>query len=357
MQIKFEVSRMKIFNYSIYEEMLWDKEILGLVAEIHEHKGRQEFFLSQQSIKLDRFVEIAKIQSTEASNKIEGIITSASRLNDIMKQKTTPQNRDEEEIAGYRDVLNTIHSSHEYINISPNIILQLHRDLYKYSATSIGGKLKNTDNIIQETDAQGNKFIRFKPLASYLTPNAMDAICNEYNSLISKGSIDELLLLPIFILDFLCIHPFNDGNGRMSRLLTLLLLYKNAYTVEKYISIEKIIEQTKDRYYDTLQASSIDWHDNKNDIIPFIRYMLGIILSAYRDFEQRVLTVSQSSLTKTEQIKQAIDNKIGKITKAELKILCPDVSEPMIEKTLRDLLNSNYIEKMGAGRTSGYTKK
>lgn len=348
---------MKIFNYSIYEEMLWDKEILGLVAEIHEHKGRQEVFIFEKTAKLNGLVEIAKIQSTEASNRIEGIVTTATRINELMKQTTVPKTRDEEEIAGYRDVLNTINTSHEYINISPNIILQLHRDLYKYSAANIGGKFKNNDNIIQEVDAKGNKKTRFEPLASYLTPNAIESICCEYNLLISKNSIDELLLIPVFIHDFLCIHPFSDGNGRMSRLLTLLLLYKSGYYVGKYISIEKIIEQTKERYYDTLQASSEYWHNNKNDNRPFIQYILGIILSAYRNFEERVLLVNQASLNKTEQLRQAINNKLGKITKSELKNLCPNISEPMIEKTLRDFVKSGYIEKVDFGRKAGYVKK
>lgn len=348
---------MRIFNYKTYETMLWDKEILGLVAQIHEHKGKQEYFLSRQSKKLDRLVEIAKIQSTEASNRIEGVVTTASRLGELMKQKTTPRNREEEEIAGYRDVLNTIHESYEYISVTANTILQLHRDLYKHSAASIGGKYKNADNIIQEIDAQGNKIIRFQPLAAHLAPAALDSLCMEYNQALSKSSINELLLLPIFILDFLCIHPFNDGNGRMSRLFTLLLLYKNSYNVGKYVSIEKAIEQTKDRYYDALQASSDKWNDNQNDYKPFIRYLLGVILSTYRDFEERVLSVEQAALTKTEQIRQAIDNKLGKITKSELKVLCPGISEPMIEKTLRDLLNAGYIEKIGTGSKTAYIKK
>ncbi|MCL2061934.1 MAG: Fic family protein [Firmicutes bacterium] len=348
---------MRVFNYLTYSNMLWDKEILGLVAEIHEHKGRHEYFLSKQPQKLDKLIEIAKIQSTEASNKIEGIVTTASRLGELMQKRTTPRNRDEEEIIGYRDVLDTIHESHEYISVSSNTILQLHRDLYKHTAASIGGKYKNADNIIQEIDAQGNKLIRFQPLAAYLTPTAMGDICNEYNHARSKSVINELLLLPIFILDFLCIHPFNDGNGRISRLLTLLLLYKNNYNVGKYVSIEKAIEQTKDRYYDALQASSEGWHDGTNDYKPFIRYMLGVILSVYRDFEERILSVEQAALTKSEQIRQAIDNKLGKITKAELKGLCPNISEPMIEITLRELLKAGYIEKVGAGSKTAYIKK
>ncbi len=348
---------MKIFNYFAYENMLWDKEILGLVAEIHEHKGRQDVIARQQAAKLERLVELAKIQSIEASNRIEGIVTTASRIGDLVKQKTTPRNRDEEEIAGYRDVLNTIHSSFEYINLSPNVILQLHRDLYKYSAASIGGKFKNTDNVIQETDAQGNKKVRFQPLPSYLTPNAVESVCAEYRNQLAKGSIDELLIIPIFIHDFLCVHPFNDGNGRMSRLLTLLLLYKCDYFIGKYISIEKIIEQTKDRYYDALQASSDGWHDNQNDVKPFIRYILGVILAAYRDFEQRLYTIAKGRISKAEQLRQAVDSILGKITKADLKSLCPNISESMIEITLRDLVKSGYIEKVGSGKNAGYVKK
>ena len=347
---------MKLFKYEELKQLQIDAEVLSLISEIKELKGKQNFFMGQKKSKLDKLVEIAKIQSTEASNKIEGIVTTEKRLEELFKQKTTPKNRDEEEIMGYRDVLNTIHENYEHIPVKPNFMLQMHKDLYKFSHGAIGGKYKSVDNFIQEIDAQGNKSIRFKPLAAFLTPDAIDKICDEYGKALNLYQIEPLLLIPIFVLDFLCIHPFSDGNGRMSRLLTLLLLYQNGFIVGKYISIEKLIEKTKENYYDTLQASSKDWHENKNTTLPFIKYMLQVILRAYRDFEERVLTVSEKKLTKSEQVRELFNNTLGKLSKADIKKLLPDISEAMIEKALKDLITEGFIKKIGNARNTAYVK-
>ena len=231
---------MRAFNYDNLRNISWDSEILGLVAQIHEYKGRQELFLRQKPAVLDRLVEIAKVQSTEASNKIEGIVTTSTRVKQLCDDKTTPRNRDEEEIMGYRDVLNTIHESYEYIPLKSSYILQLHRDLYQYSDKSVGGRFKTTQNYVAETRPDGTQLVRFMPLEPYETPEAIDAICDSFNRAIDGCVIDPLVLIPIFINDFLCIHPFNDGNGRMSRLLTTLLLYRCGYVVGKYIKIDML---------------------------------------------------------------------------------------------------------------------
>ena len=276
-------------NYDLQNK--WQKlltpDIVALLTQIHEFKGEQNLFIEAHSDTLTQLVEIAKIQSTEASNKIEGIYTSDERLKKIVLDKTTPRTRNEQEIAGYRDVLATIHESYEYIPLRPAMILQLHRDLYKFSGMSIGGSYKNADNVIAETDAQGNRFIRFQPVPAWETAEAMEMACQAYDQAVQSGA-NPLLIIPMFILDFLCIHPFNDGNGRMARLLTLLLLYRSGYIVGKYISLEKVIEQSKETYYETLQQSSFGWHENENDYAPFVRYLLGTIVAAYRDFSDRV---------------------------------------------------------------------
>ena len=279
---------MRTYDYSKKWQQLLTPEIVTMLSQIHEFKGEQNLFIEAKSDALTQLVEIAKIQSTDASNKIEGIYTSDERLKNLVLNKTMPRTRGEQEIAGYRDVLATIHDSYEFIPVRPSIILQLHRDLYKFSGKSIGGAYKNSDNIIAEEDAEGNRFVRFQPLPAWETPEAIEQICNAFNDVMSRGEADPLLIIPMFILDFLCIHPFNDGNGRMSRLLTLLLLYKAGYLVGKYISIEKVIETSKDTYYEALQSSSQDWHEEKNDYAHFVRYMLGVILSAYREFSERV---------------------------------------------------------------------
>ena len=296
------------------------------------------------------------IQSTGASNRIEGIFTSDKRLEELVSQKAEPRNRSEQEIAGYREVLSTIYEGYEYINPRPNIILQLHRDLYSYSQGSAGGSYKNSDNVIAETDAEGHQKARFIPVPAFQTAEAMEELCTRFLEAWEADRIDKLVLIPMFILDFLCIHPFNDGNGRMSRLLTLLLFYKAGYIVGKYVSMEMLIEKTKETYYEALQASSTGWHEGENSYEPFVKYYLGIMLKAYNEFESRVEHLKHRSLSKPDRIKAVIDNKVGKITKKEIMELCPDISKITVERTLTNLVKSGYIAKVGAGPSTGYVR-
>lgn len=345
---------MRSFDYSNKFKSLLTPDIVSLLTQIHEYKGEQSLFIEAKKDALTRLVEIAKIQSTEASNKIEGIYTSDARLKALVKDKTAPKTRNEREIAGYRDVLDTIHESHDHIPLKPDIILQLHRDLYRFEAYDTGGKYKNADNVIEEEDEQGNKHVRFIPVPAWETPEAMESLCSEYDKAIKTGEADPLLLIAMFILDFLCIHPFKDGNGRMSRLLTLLMLYKADYIVGKYISIERLIEKTKESYYSCLEQSSIGWHEEENDYVPFVRYMLGVVVAAYRDFSGRVQTLINSGLSKPERIAELIRNAYGEITKSEIMERCPDISSTTVERTLADLLSSGKIVKIGGGRYTKY---
>lgn len=345
---------MRNFDYGKKWEKLLTPDIVALLSQIHEYRGKQSLFIDAKADALSQLVEIARIQSTEASNKIEGIYTSDDRLKALVKDKTMPKTRNEREIAGYRDVLNTIHESHDYISIKPNMILQLHRDLYKFEGYDIGGKYKAADNIIEEEDEQGNKFVRFKPIPAWETPEAIENLCDEFDKAYESGTIDPLLLIPMFILDFLCIHPFNDGNGRMSRLLTLLMLYRAGYIVGKYISIEHLIEKTKEAYYECLQKSSINWHEDDNDYVPFVKYMLGVIVAAYRDFSDRVQVLVTSKLSKPERVAELIKNTYGEITKSQIVEKCPDISRITVERTLTELLSSGRILKVGGGRYTKY---
>ena len=363
---------MRTFDYTKYTDFRWDNEVLNYLSQIHEYKGKQELFSRQKPVELERLVEVAKVQSVESSNRIEGIVTTSSRIGQIVKQKTTPKNRNEEEIAGYRDVLNTVHESHDYIPISGNIILQFHRDLMKYSGSGLGGSYKVTQNYLKETREDGTEFIRFTPVQPYETAPCIDAICENYRKAIENAVVDPLLIIPVFIHDFLCIHPFNDGNGRMSRILTLLLLYRSGYVVGKYISIEKHIEKTKNVYYDALEAASQNWHEEKDDPTPFIKYMLGVILACYREFEERVSIIGETTIVTTTKngkvksetvkstsydiVKAAIDSKIGKVTKRELVNMCPSISEKTVELAIRRLVEEGYIEKHGSGRNTFYAK-
>lgn len=339
---------MHIFRYGI--EL--SSEILSAITRLHEYKGRQDLLIEANKDELQTLVDIAKIQSVGASNRIEGIFTSDKRLKELTEEKSTPQNRSEQEIAGYREVLKIIHENHNYISLTSNVILQLHRDLYTYAPG--GGNFKNSDNVIAETDASGNQYARFIPVPAFQTPEFMNNLCQEFSKALSENKIDRLLLIPMFILDFLCIHPFNDGNGRMSRLLTLLILYQSGYTVGKYISIEMLIEKTKETYYEALQKSSIGWHENKNTYEPFVSYMLGILLKAYEEFENRVSFLKK--VKKSEKIKMLVDKTVGSISKKQIMEYYPEISKVTVERTLIDLVKTGYIKKIGSGRNTAYIK-
>ena len=349
---------MRKFNYKNLAEKCWDNDILLLCSRIHESKGRQELFVRQKPAQLERLVEISKIQSTEASNRIEGIVTTSTRIKKLFEEKTTPKNRDEKEILGYRDVLNTIHESHDYIDVSPNHILQLHRDLLKHAGITYGGSFKSVQNYIKETKPDGTEVIRFMPLAPYETPGAVEAICRSFVETAALEIVDPLILIPAFICDFLCIHPFNDGNGRMSRLLTLLLLYKCGYEVGKYISIEKQIEKTKDVYYDVLQKIDYGWHEEENDVTPFIKYNLKMILASYIEFEERVGVMDNSGLKSSayDIVKAYADNKLGKFTSADVLANCPTVGRTSVFNALKKLTEEGYIQKHGERRHTFYVK-
>ena len=347
---------MRNFDYITNPAKLLTPEIVQMVGSIHEHKGKQELFLEANIDELKTLLEVTLIQSTGASNRIEGIFTSDKRLEELVSQKAEPRNRSEQEIAGYREVLATIHESYEYITPKPNIILQLHRDLYSYCQGNIGGTYKNSDNVIAETDAGGHQKARFIPVPAFQTAEAIDELCARFLEAWEANLIDKLILIPMFILDFLCIHPFNNGNGRMSRLLTLLLFYKAGYIVGKYVSMEMLIEKTKETYYEALQASSVGWHEGENSYEPFVKYYLGIMLKAYNEFENRVEHLKYHNLSKPDRIKAVIDNKVGKITKKEIMELCPDISKVTVERTLTDLVKSGYIAKVGAGPSTGYVR-
>lgn len=346
---------MRTLDYKTEYRKLLSPEIVSYLAQIHEQKGQQNLFIEAQEDALSELLEIALIQSTEASNRIEGIVTTDDRLKKIVMNKTTPKGRSEREIAGYRDVLSTIHENYDYIPIKPGMILQLHRDLYRFSNSPIGGSFKNSDNIIAEQLPDGTKRVRFQPVPAWETAEAIDTICDAFQKALDDAEMDPLLLIPMFILDFLCIHPFNDGNGRMSRLLTLLLLYRSGYFVGKYISIERLIADSKETYYEALQDSSMQWHEGENDYLPFVRYMLGIVIAAYREFSSRVDILVSKGLSKPERVQEIIRRTTGRITKKQIMNQCPDISQKTVERALKDLLDNGDIVKIGGGRYTSYT--
>lgn len=346
--------KMRNYEYGKRWKKILTPEIVNYLTTIHELKGEQRLIADRHADVLADLIEIAKIQSTESSNRIEGIYTSDEQLRKIVIEKTTPKTRDEKEIAGYRDVLNTIHENYKYIPVRASFILQLHRDLYKYEGNDVGGIYKNVDNVIEEEDADGGKKVRFVPVPAWETSEAVDKLCEALKGTLEEKNIEPLLLIPMFVLDFLCIHPFRDGNGRMSRLLTLLLLYQAGYIVGRYISIEKLIEKSKDAYYAALEESSVGWHEEKNDDTPFVKYMLGVIVAAYRDFFERTKLITEVRLPKTDRIAEEIKNHIGTVTKAELTKLVPNVSQTTVQRTLNRLLKEERVIKIGGGRYTKY---
>lgn len=344
---------MRPFNYSAIKDMKWDSDILGYIAAIYKEAGKQELYLKQRPEELEKLVEIAKVQSTEASNAIEGIVTTNTRVRQLVEEKTAPRNRNEQEIAGYRDVLNIIHENFDAIPISKNYILQLHKIMYSHINNPMAGQTKNVQNYISATYPDGHTETLFTPMAPFETPEALDKICEEYNRVIGNMELEPLIAIPIFIHDFLCIHPFNDGNGRMSRLLTTLLLYRCGFYVGKYISLEAKIAKNKDLYYDALHLSQHGWHEGTEDPVPFIKYLLGTILAAYKDFEDRFNIVAEK-LPAIEMVRKATYNKIGRFTKRDIRELCPSLSLSSVEGALRKLVAEGELAREGTGKTTCY---
>ena len=346
---------MRRFEYGRIQSLSWDMDILSLIAGIYRANGKEEVLLSQSPAILDSLVELAKVQSTEASNAIEGIVTTSTRLRQLVADKTTPRNRDEQEIMGYRDALNVIHESYDSISLCRNHILQLHKILYNYQFNARGGQLKSVQNYISATYPDGQTEVLFTPLAPYETAEALDQICAEYNRVVGNGEVEPLLAIPIFIHDFLCIHPFNDGNGRMSRLLTTLLLYRSGFMVGKYVSLEAKIAANKDMYYVALRESSDAWYDESSCPISFIRYWLQMLLAAYHDFEDRSSILANRG-SAMEQVQAAIDNHLGAFTKQDIRDWCPNLSDSAIEGSVRALVKDGRIQRKGGGRSTYYVK-
>ena len=346
---------MRQFDYSCVPAELGASSLINLLLSVREYKGRQLVLGQAKPELLSALIEEAKIQSTQASNSLEGIVTTQRRLRAIMSYSTKPTTRAEEEIAGYRDVLSLIHEQHDSIPVTPSVILQLHRDLMSHTAVSYGGHWKDSDNEIVSIDSNGNRYVRFRPPSALATPGLVEDACRSLNETLSSQDSDPLLASLRFVFDFVSIHPFNDGNGRVSRLLTTLLLEKTGYDVARYISIERLIENNKALYYETLAQSSNGWNENHNNEQPFIRFMLGIILDAYRQLEDRVsIGACVSDESKRRRVAAVFLKRAGVVRKSDILSFCPDISEITVKRTLAELLVCGAITKTGAGRSTGY---
>lgn len=314
-----------------------------------ESRGRQELFRRQTPQLLDPLREAAVIESAESSNRIEGVTAPAERVKALVLKASTPRDRSEQEIAGYRDALNLIHESGRDMGFSVNVILQLHTMLYRYHPGN-GGRWKATRNEIVERDAEGNVYrVRFVPPDPVATPPMMEAMTASFAAAVERQR-EPLILIPLAILDFLCIHPFADGNGRMARLLTLKLLYQFEIEVGRYISLERIIEESKETYYEALEASSRGWHESRHDPLPWLRYFWGVVLRAYREFEERVGTLRTGRGAKTDLVLEAVNRRIGPFAISDIEAECPGVSRDYIRLMLRRLRDEKRIRPQGKGR-------
>lgn len=332
-------------------------EDASTLTKIGEYRGKQDLFKRQTPEILESLKEAAIIESSESSNRLEGITAPHNRIEALVLKSTTPKNRSEQEIAGYRDALNLLHESAPHMDFSVNVILQLHSIVHRYMPDT-GGRWKMTDNQIVERNPDGTiKRVRFNCVSAVATPQFVDDLAAHYRTAVDELRKEPLVVLPLTILDFLCIHPFRDGNGRVARLLTLMLLYQFDYQVGRYISLERIFEESKETYYETLEESSKNWHEGKHDVFPWMTYFWGTLLRAYKEFEERVGTISKGKGSKTEQIKMSVNRKIGPFAISDIEADCPAVSRDMIRNVLRQLRDEGVIIPQGRGRGAKWIVK
>ena len=338
------------------ESLTFSAEQLTILRTIGEYQGKQELYFKQSPEILKGLQQVAIIESSESSNRLEGITAPHHRIAELIIQNTIPKDRSEQEIAGYRDALNLIHQSFKHMPFSLNVILQLHSWLYRYLPNP-GGQWKTTDNEITEIHSDGKKRVRFVPSNAFETPLAMEKLIKNYETSIHQMNIEPLLVIPATILDFLCVHPFRDGNGRTARLLTLLLLYHFDYQVGRYISLERIFEESKESYYETLEKSSQGWHQAEHNIMPWMTYFWGVLLRAYKEFERRVGTLTAGKGSKSHHIRLTVENMIGPFSISDIERACPSVSRDTIRLVLRQLRDEKIIDPEGKGRGAKWIRK
>lgn len=346
---------MKSFEHDYFLHQPISQQLLMNVRALGEFRGRQSLYRNQFPEVLETLRRVAIIQSTESSNRIEGITVPADRLDAIVSKKSKPKNLSEQEVAGYRDVLSEIHTNHAKYHISSDLILRWHKQMFRY-ITEEAGVWKKEDNAIIEVLPDGRKVIRFRPLSASATPNAMNQICEQYQDYVSQVKAEPLLTIASFILDFECIHPFKDGNGRMGRLLTLLLLYQAGYEVGRFISLERVIEDSKETYYEALYKSSQRWHESEHDLHPWWNYFLGSLIAAYNEFEGRVGTITSARGAKREMVFTAIQRLPEEFSFSDLQRVCPGVSFATLKRAMQDLKRKKKISSLGKGRDARWKR-
>ena len=346
---------MKSFTEDYLKNLSVNNELVRMIRRLGEYKGKQELFKRQSPDVLENLRRVALVQSTESSNRLEQITAEPKRFKALMEEKTKPKNRSEAEIAGYRDILNTIHTSALNIPFRCRVVQQFHRDILKFTGLP-GGKWKSAPNKITDTLPDGSRRVRFIPVDPFLVEDCMTRLHQTFQEELSMLVLDPLILIPLYILDFLCIHPFTDGNGRISRLVTILLLYQQGYEVGRYIGLERVIENTKESYYDALETSSNGWHKGKHEAIPWITYFLSTVLAAYEEFERRADMMVTGRGSKTEMVVNAIESFVGEFSISDIEKACPLVGRDMIRHVLNRLRDDGKIVNLSKGRYSRWQK-
>jgi Fic family protein len=339
---------MRSFEHGYLLETAISHSLAMTLRGLGEFHGRQVLYSEQSPEVLETLRRVAMIQSVESSNRIEGITVLPERLSELVAEKTTPRDRPEQEVAGYREVLNDIHLHHASLGLSTKLILQWHRTMYRFTGEK-RGQWKPRDNAIVEVRPDGRQVVRFRPASTLVTPEFMRRLVDLFDQSLAEGKADPLLLIASFILDFECIHPFMDGNGRIGRLLTLLLLYHAGYEVGRYISLERIVEESKETYYEALRKSSEGWHQARHDLRPWWEYFLGMLTAAYNEFEARVGTITSARGAKREMVRRAIDRLPDPFTIADLRRACPGISPRTLKRALTELAKDRKIKRVGAG--------
>jgi Fic family protein len=337
-------------------KLRFDSQQLATLRALGEYRGKQQLYVAQSPEVLSDLRQIAAVESTESSNRLEGVVVAANRLKSLVLKNATPRSRSEQEVAGYRDALSLIHESRDKMPFSEGTLLQLHGILYRYMPQP-GGHWKATDNYIIERHPDGSSRVRFKPVAAHLTPMAMADTIARYRAALAQHLADPLVLVPLTILDFLCVHPFTDGNGRMARLLTLQLLYHADYAVGRFISLERIFEESKESYYETLETSSQGWHEAAHNIAPWLDYFWGALLRAYKEFEERVGTLSRGRGAKGDRVRAEILKRNLPFSISEIEEACPGVSRDMVRLVLRAMKGEGLINPTGKGRGAKWVRK
>lgn len=348
---------MKKFDYSFLDNGVLPASLINVIATIYSLKAGSKIRKAEYEKVFADMERIAIVQSVKSSNAIEGIITSDERIEEIVNQNSKPLNHNENEIAGYKDAISNIHLHYDDMEFSENTILRLHEIMMSYTGSDDAGKYKTNQNYIIEEDSDGKRKIRFQPLNAQETPAAVEQLVLAYQDACNNSNINQLLLIPCVILDFLCIHPFRDGNGRISRLLTLLLLYKNGFDVGKYVSFEEQINNYKGNYYEALKLSSVDWEKNEHDYIPFIENFLFTLYLCYKELDKRFSIVNSNKVTKKARIEATVLNSLTPISKAEICKILPDVSATTVEAVLGVMVKQGDIQIIGSGVNSKYIRK